>query len=153
MTAQTRRRRSGITLDPDELRYATDPATAPAGPDKAAKKRPEPKTPAAPRRTKKPADPPASKDIPINPDALEGEAYPGEPRMKIGIVLPEHLKGQVDGAVRYAQDTGAVPGIDTITDFFRVACHRLVMDLQREHNGGDEFKPPRMNRRGRAPGR
>ena len=74
-------------------------------------------------------------------------------RSKIGTSLPIHLKGQVDGAVRYAQDTGGVDGIESITDFIRVACSRLVIDLQNRHNEGQEFRVPNINRRGRTPSR
>ena len=51
------------------------------------------------------------------PDALEGEAYVGEEKVKIGTTLPVHLKGQVDSAVRFAQDTGGIDGTESITDF------------------------------------
>src|SRR4029079_4954828 len=87
------------------------------------------------------------------PDALEGEAYAGEEKVKIGTTLPLHLKGQVDGAVRFAQDAGGIDGIQTITDFIRVACIRLVTDMQAQHNDGNDFRVPGINRRGRMPGR
>ena len=55
--------------------------------------------------------------------------------------------------MRYAQDTGGVDGIESITDFIRVACSRLVIDLQNRHNEGQEFRVPNINRRGRTPSR
>jgi hypothetical protein len=144
----TKRRGSGITLDPDELRYATgaepnkEPAPVAADPQaKAARPAARGKATAAEAR-----------QIEV-PGALEGEQYPGEEKIKIGTSLPIHLKGQVDGAVRYAQDTGGVDGIESITDFIRVACSRLVIDLQNRHNEGQEFRVPNINRRGRTPSR
>ena len=92
---------------------------------------------------------PAGSDAPHNPDAKEGEEYPGEPTIKIGTVLPVGLKGQLDGLVRFAQDTGDVEGITTAVDVFRIALHRYILDAQKEHNGGEPFRAPSYNRRGR----
>lgn len=163
----TRRRGGGIQLDRDNLRFASgevEPEKEPAQPAKRTRKRAAPKTAAdvakAPAPAAAPAPPastnraaPAPPAVDPNPDAYEGELYPGEDRIKFGTTLPVHLKGQVDGAVRYAQDTGAIAGIDTITDFVRVACYRLVVELQQQHMKGQEFAQPRINRRGRAPSR
>ena len=155
----SKRRGSGITLDPDELRYATSAAD------------PAQETPAAQAPPEAPVKPPRAttrgtrakvtaakvtaaevRQIEV-PGALEGELFPGEEKIKIGTSLPIHLKGQVDGAVRYAQDTGGVDGIESITDFIRVACSRLVIDLQHRYNEGQEFHVPNINRRGRTPSR
>ena len=149
----SKRRGTGIKLDPDELRYATraeDPApktTAHIPPETPAK---PPR--AAARGTRGKATAAEVRQIEV-PGALEGELFPGEEKIKIGTSLPIHLKGQVDGAVRYAQDTGGVDGIESITDFIRVACSRLVNDLQHHYNGGQEFHVPNINRRGRTPSR
>ena len=151
----TRRRCSGISLDPDELRYATAAAAPPdtAGRSKAKKaQQPAPRQEATPTRPRA-RNAPAEVTVIEVPDALEGEAYVGEEKVKIGTTLPLHLKGQVDGAVRFAQDSGGVDGIETITDFVRVACFRLVTDLQAKYNDGNEFRVPGINRRGRMPGR
>ena len=150
----SKRRGTGITLDPDELRYATR-AADPAQETPAAQIPPE--APAKPPRatargTKGKATAAEVRQIEV-PGALEGELFPGEEKIKIGTSLPIHLKGQVDGAVRYAQDTGGVDGIESITDFIRVACSRLVIDLQHRYNGGQEFHVPNINRRGRTPSR
>ena len=150
----SKRRGTGIKLDPDELRYATraeDPA-----PETTTAHIP-PETPAKPPRatargTKGKATAAEVRQIEV-PGALEGELFPGEEKIKIGTSLPIHLKGQVDGAVRYAQDTGGVDGIESITDFIRVACSRLVIDLQHRYNEGPEFHVPNINRRGRTPSR
>jgi len=100
------------------------------------------------------ADPPAepvatAAAVPHNPDAKEGEEYPGEPTIKIGTVLPAGLKGQLDGLVRFAQDTGDVEGVTTAVDVFRIALHRYILEAQKEHNGGEPFRAPSYNRRGR----
>ena len=92
---------------------------------------------------------PAAPDVTHNPDAKEGEEYPGEPTIKIGTVLPVGLKGQLDGLVRFAQDTGDVEGITTAVDVFRIALHRYILDAQQKHNGGEPFRAPSYNRRGR----
>lgn len=149
----SKRRGSGITLDPDELRYATK-AADPAQQTPAAQAPPE--APAKPSRTARGTKTKITaaevRQIDV-PGALEGELFPGEEKIKIGTSLPIHLKGQVDGAVRYAQDTGGVDGIESITDFIRVACSRLVIDLQQRYNEGQEFHVPNINRRGRTPSR
>lgn len=155
----TRRRSRGISPDTDELRYATAPA-AKATASKS-KKAPPPTAPRQPAPTRArgrsattnvTATADVRKEIDV-PDALEGEAHVGEEKVKIGTTLPVHLKGQVDGAVRFAQDTGGIDGIESITDFIRVACSRLVTDLQARYNAGQEFRVPGINRRGRMPGR
>ncbi|HZM67864.1 MAG TPA: hypothetical protein VFC16_16355 [Nakamurella sp.] len=92
---------------------------------------------------------PVEAAVPHNPDAKEGEEYPGEPTIKIGTVLPVGLKGQLDGLVRFAQDTGDVEGITTAVDVFRIALHRYILEAQKEHNGGEPFRAPSYNRRGR----
>jgi hypothetical protein len=156
MTPTRRRRPSGISLDPDELRYATAAAAPPdtASRSKAKKaQQPAPRQEATPTRPRARNAAPAEVTVIEVPDALEGEAYVGEEKVKIGTTLPLHLKGQVDGAVRFAQDSGGVDGIETITDFVRVACFRLVTDLQAKYNDGNEFRVPGINRRGRMPGR
>jgi hypothetical protein len=84
-----------------------------------------------------------------NPDAKEGEEYPGEPTIKIGTVLPAGLKGQLDGLVRFAQDTGEVEGVTTAVDVFRIALHRYILEAQQKHNDGEPFRAPSYNRRGR----
>lgn len=84
-----------------------------------------------------------------NPDAKEGEEYPGEPTIKIGTVLPAGLKGQLDGLVRFAQDTGDVEGVTTAVDVFRIALHRYILEAQQKHNDGEPFRAPSYNRRGR----
>lgn len=147
----SKRRGSGITLDPDELRYATGAAETAKEPPAAQS------TPPATAKAGKPASRARStaaqaREIEV-PGALEGEEFPGEEKVKIGTSLPLHLKGQVDGAVRFAQDTGGVDGIESITDFIRVACARLVVDLQHRYNDGQEFRVPNINRRGRTPSR
>lgn len=162
----TRRRSTAITIDDDALRFAAGKDNPPPAAEEPANKS---KTASKPSRStastrpggaktarRTPAAPPVAAEPVIaepNPDALEGELFPGEPRIKIGTVLPAHLKGQVDGAVRFAQDTGDIDGVETIADFIRLACSRLVVELQREHRSGDEFDQPRINRRGRTPGR
>ena len=153
MTPTTRRRSSGISLDPDELRYASAPAAS-VDPGKkespGRKKQAEPEPAAVRPAARKTAAEVRAIEV---PDALEGEAYAGEEKVKIGTTLPLHLKGQVDGAVRFAQDAGGIDGIQTITDFIRVACIRLVTDMQAQHNDGNDFRVPGINRRGRMPGR
>ena len=135
MNAQ-RRSRTRIQLDSDELRMASGAADT------------------ADRSTSTPAEsgalvPSPSAGVPHNPDAKEGEAYPGEPTIKIGTVLPAALKGQLDGFVRYAQDTGDVDGITTAVDVFRIAIHRYIQQAQKQYNDGEPFRAPRVNRRGR----
>ena len=151
------RRRANAAADANEPRHPTAPATTQDSARKKSTRAQNRQSPASTRHGA-PTQPPARdtaaaiRTIEV-PDALEGEAYPGEEKVKIGTTLPVHLKGQVDGAVRFAQDSGGIDGVETITDFIRVACHRLVTDLQTKHNDGNEFLVPRINRRGRMPGR
>ena len=153
----TRRRATNAAAEANEPRHPTPPATTQGSPRKKSTPAQNRQSPAS-SRPAAPTQPPARdtaaaiRTIEV-PDALEGEAYPGEEKVKIGTTLPMHLKGQVDGAVRFAQDSGGIDGIETITDFIRVACHRLVTDLQTKHNDGNEFLVPRINGEDGMPGR
>lgn len=148
----TRRTPRKIAIDSDAARMASGVDGAPSGnsiddsPAPAAKPDPAPR--AAPTPTKPPVmpTPPAEP----NPDALEGEAYPGEPTVKVGLTLPASLKGQLDGFVRFAQDTGEVPDVTFAVDAFRIAVARYVREAQNTYNNGEPFTAPRVNRRGRS---
>lgn len=134
----TPRRRTKIHVENDLARMA-------AG---AADPRPDRQPPAG---ADAPATAPAAAPTvnPHNPDAKEGEEYPGEPTIKIGTVLPAGLKGQLDGLVRFAQDTGDVEGVTTAVDVFRIALHRYILEAQQKYNDGEPFRAPSYNRRGR----
>lgn len=134
------RRRTGIELDQDQVRFASGQADpAPAAPAKTTR-----------RSTKSAAKAPAPEPtVEANPDAKEGEEFPGEPTIKVGTAIPETLKHQMDGLVRFAQDTGDIPGVITLVDVFRVALSRYVRQAQIDHNDGQPFPVPRFNRRGR----
>ena len=139
------RRRTGIQLDPDQVRYASGQVDGDADGASTTKA----------RRTTKPKEPPPA-PAPVevnepNPDAKEGEAYPGEPTIKVGTAIPETLKHQMDGLVRYAQDTGEIPDVVSLVDVFRIALSRYVRQAQLEYHDGQEFTVPRMTRRGRPP--
>lgn len=145
----SRRSGTGITLDPDHVRMATGAGAA----DKADTTKATGSATRTPRRgTKGAATTKAAPEPEINeanPDAREGEAYPGEPTIKVGTAIPETLKHQMDGLVRYAQDTGDIPEVLSLVDVYRIALHRYVRQAQLDYNNGQEFKVPRFNRRGR----
>ena len=134
----TPRRRTKIHVENDLARMAAGTADP----------RPDGQPPAA---ADAPAGAPAAAPTvtPHNPDANEGEEYPGEPTIKIGTVLPAGLKGQLDGLVRFAQDTGDVEGVTTAVDVFRIALHRYIQEAQQKYNDGEPFRAPSYNRRGR----
>jgi len=132
----TPRRRTKIQVESDLARMAAGTANPP----------PDEPTP-APAPAASTADTPNRN--PHNPDAKEGEAYPGEPTIKVGTVLPAGLKGQLDGLVRFAQDTGDVEGVTTAVDVFRIALHRYIAEAQQKYNDGEPFRAPNYNRRGR----
>lgn len=143
------RRRTGIQLDPDQVRYASGQAEG-TPPDATTAAATNTKARRTTRSSKEPAPAPAEVNE-ANPDAKEGEAYPGEPTIKVGTAIPETLKHQMDGLVRYAQDTGEIPGVVSLVDVFRIALHRYVRQAQLDYNDGEEFKVPRFIRRGRPP--
>lgn len=131
----TPRRRTKVHVENDLARMAAGTADP----------RPDEQPPAA-----APPPPTAAPTVnPHNPDAKEGEEYPGEPTIKIGTVLPAALKGQLDGLVRFAQDTGDVEGVTTAVDVFRIALHRYILEAQQKYNDGEPFRAPSYNRRGR----
>ena len=133
------RRRTKIHVENDLARMA-------AG---AADPLPDEQPPTAGATSLPPAGEASSTVKPHNPDAKEGEEYPGEPTIKIGTVLPAGLKGQLDGLVRFAQDTGDVEGVTTAADVSRIALHLYILQAQRKHNDGEPFRAPSYNRRGR----
>ena len=84
-------------------------------------------------------------------DPPPGYAYVGEKRTPASYSIPQDLKQRLNGAVRYASDTGDVPQVESQTDLVRVAAHRYVAELERQHNGGAAFPSPSSNARGRGP--
>lgn len=86
-------------------------------------------------------------------DTPEGYATLTEPKRQAKFVVPRTTKDRVNGAVRYASDTGQVPGVESQTDLLRIALHRSVTELENRHNDGKPFPPPASNGRGRGPDR
>lgn len=83
-------------------------------------------------------------------DTPEGYATLTEPKRQSKFVVPRATKDRVNGAVRYASDTGRVPGVESQTDLLRIALHRSVTELESKHNGGEPFPPPESSGRGRG---
>lgn len=81
---------------------------------------------------------------------LPGYAHLGEERVFVSVELPESLLRRVNGAVRYASDTGKIDGIQSRTDLLRVALHCYLIDLEAAHNAGLPFPPPATTGRGRG---
>lgn len=85
-------------------------------------------------------------------DPLPGYSYVGEPCTAASYRIPEDLKQRVNGAVRYAGDTGKVSGVESQTDLIRVAAHNYVSQLEEQFNNGQTFPDPGTNNhRGRGP--
>ena len=85
-------------------------------------------------------------------DPLPGYSYVGEQCIAASYRVPDELKRRVNGAVRYAGDTGKIPGVESQTDLVRVAAHSYVAQLEQEFNNGQTFPDPGANNhRGRQP--
>lgn len=84
--------------------------------------------------------------------AAEGFCELGEPLTdRMAYVLPTPLKERINGVLRWAGDTRSLPGITSQIGLVRIATHRYVGDLEREHNDGQPFPVPSSNNRGRGP--
>ena len=84
-------------------------------------------------------------------DPLPGYSYVGEQCIAASYRIPEELKRRVNGAVRYAGDTGKIPGVESQTDLIRVAGHCYVAQLEQQFNNGETFPDPGTNtHRGRG---
>lgn len=81
---------------------------------------------------------------------IPGYAYLGEPRKPVSYFIPETIQARINGAVRYAGDTGAIPGVQSKTDLLRVATHRYIHAMEQAHNDGQPFAVPAVNNRGRG---
>jgi hypothetical protein len=84
-------------------------------------------------------------------DPLPGYSYVGEPCIAASYRIPDELERRVNGAVRYAGDTGKIPGVESQTDLIRVAGHCYVTQLEQQFNNGQTFPDPGANNhRGRG---
>jgi hypothetical protein len=72
-------------------------------------------------------------------DPLPGYSYVGEQCIAASYRVPDGLKRRVNGAVRYAGDTGKIPGVESQTDLVRVAGHCYVAQLEQQFNNGQPF--------------
>ena len=78
-------------------------------------------------------------------DPLPGYSYVGEQCIAASYRIPDELKRRVNGAVRYAGDTGKIPGVESQTDLIRVAAHCYVAQLEQQFNNGQTFPDPGTN--------
>ena len=84
--------------------------------------------------------------------AAEGFGELGEPLTdRMAYVLPAPLKERINGVLRWAGDTRSLPGITSQIALVRIATHRYLNDLERDHNDGQPFAVPANNNRGRGP--
>ena len=84
-------------------------------------------------------------------DPLPGYSYVGEQCVAASYRIPDELKRRTNGAVRYAGDTGKIPGVESQTDLIRVAAHYYVAQLEQRFNNGQAFPDPGTNtHRGRG---
>lgn len=79
-----------------------------------------------------------------------GFAHPGEPRRAVTYQIPAALNHRTNGAVRWAGDTGAVPGVESKVDLVRLSLNEFLTELENQHHGGHSFPPPDNTRRGRG---
>lgn len=82
--------------------------------------------------------------------ALPGYAYPGEPRKLVSYQIPEPLNRRLNGAARWAGDTGKLPGTATKADLVRVSLHTFVSELEDRYLDGRQFERPTKISRGRG---
>ena len=84
-------------------------------------------------------------------DPLPGYSHVGEQCTAASYRIPQELKQRVNGAIRYAGDTGKVSGIESQTDLIRVSAHSYVTQLEEQFNNGQAFPDPGTNNhRGRG---
>lgn len=81
---------------------------------------------------------------------LPGAAYLGEPTTFVSVHLPESVLQRVNGAARFAGDTGKIDGLTTRTDLLRLALHGYLTELEHQYNGGRSFPAPASVVRGRG---
>ena len=158
-TRTTRTPRRTVDLAPDPLdtpaavaAVAEEPAAAPARQRRAPATRkpkaetppPEPPPAAAPEPTHAPEPPAVS-----NPDAKQGEEYPGEPTFKMTVNIPISLHQRASGIVRNAEFTGEPEEITSLTDLVRNSLADLVTHYEKKYNEGAPFPAPKRLRRGR----
>lgn len=96
-----------------------------------------------------PPEPPPADDS----GALEGEELAGEPRDAITVKIPRSLKARIDGLVTHSALTGDPEEVESMTDFIRIATHRLVTYYEQTYNRGAAFPAPRRLIPGRRTGR
>src|SRR6476619_5756768 len=78
-------------------------------------------------------------------EPLPGYGYVGEQCIAASYRIPDELKRRVNGAIRYAGDTGKIPDVESQTDLVRVAAHCYVSELERLFNNGQPFPDPSAN--------
>lgn len=83
-------------------------------------------------------------------DDIPGYAYLGEPRTPVSYFIPRDIEARINGAVRYAGDTGAIDHLHSKTDLLRLATHQYVQALEQQYNDGQPFKAAPVNNRGRG---
>ena len=76
-------------------------------------------------------------------DPLPGYSYVGEQCIAASYRIPDELKRRVNGAVRYAGDTGKIPGVESQTDLVRVAAHSYVAQLEQRVQQRPDVPGPR----------
>lgn len=96
-----------------------------------------------------PPEPPPADDS----GALEGEEAAGEPRDAITVKIPRSLKARIDGLVTHSALHGEPEEVESMTDFIRIATHRLVTHYEQTYNRGTAFPAPRRLIPGRRTGR
>lgn len=83
--------------------------------------------------------------------ALPGYSYPGEPRKLVSYQIPEPLNRRLNGAARWAGDTGKLPGTATKADLVRIALHTFISELEDRYLDSRTFERPATTSRGRGP--
>ena len=91
-----------------------------------------------------PTPPPAA-----DSGALEGEQIAGEPRDAITVKIPRSLKARIDGLVTHSAMHGEPEEVESMTDFIRIATHRLVSHYEQTYHRGQPFPAPRRLTPGR----
>jgi hypothetical protein len=81
---------------------------------------------------------------------LLGYDHVGEQRTPVSYTIPEDVKQRLNGAVRFAGDTGSIANVESQTDVVRVAAHKHVAVLEGKYNDGAPFPPPESSARGRG---
>jgi hypothetical protein len=81
---------------------------------------------------------------------LLGYDHVGEQRTPVSYTIPEDIKQRLNGAVRFAGDTGIIPQVESQTDVVRVAAHKHVAVLEEKYNDGEPFPLPESSARGRG---